>query len=174
MPMACKMKRGRAPNGYIVPPHFATTLRCNDRDNGFKRHNHHLHPTEFIIDAACIDLCQFDIIGHHITDLIQRLFIFAPCIDLPDAAFVECLASFWRAGGCVIHAETPQVRSISIPSSLSRALVQTGSQTISIRTSSTPGSWSRRARISSIMKSMAGQSLTVKVDFSWTMPSSSL
>src|SRR5260370_3279768 len=155
-------------------PLQAKTLRFNDRDNGLTWHNDHLHPGEFIINAACIDLCQFNVAGHDIADFVERLVIFATRIDLPDRALIQRLAPVWRPGDCVTHADTPHERRMSMPSSLSRALVQTGSHTMSIRTSSTPGSCSKRVRISSMMNSIAGQPIAVKVSLSSTRPSCSL
>src|SRR5207245_663382 len=63
---------------------------------------------------------------------VQRPVIFATRINLPHRALVERLASRWCAGYYLTHADIPQVRIISIPSSERRALVQTGSQTMSI------------------------------------------
>src|SRR6266849_2800817 len=178
MLVACNVKRGRAANRYGVPAYMrplqVKTLRFNDRDNGLTRHNDHLYPTEFVVDSACVDLGQLDIIGHDIADFMQRLLIFAPCVDLPHRALVQRRASLWRPGDCVTHADTPHERRISMPSSLSRALVQTGSHTISIRTSSTPGSCSKRVRLSSMMYSIAGHPIAVKVSLRSTSPSCSL
>src|SRR6266496_4905326 len=89
----------------VVVIHFSLALRLNDRDHSFTRYNDHLHPAKFIVDTACIDLRQFDIIGHDVSNFIQWLFILAPCIDLPDATFVKRLTSLWDC--YLIHAEIP-------------------------------------------------------------------
>src|SRR5258708_37021988 len=135
-------------------------LRLNNGDDAVAWNKHHLHPAKFIIDAVRINLGKLYIIGHDIANFMERLFIFAPCVDLPDTVLVESLAPCWGTLCCCCvnaHAETPHVRKVSIPSSVKRAFVQTRSQTISISTCSTPGTCNKRARISSMMKSMAGQ-----------------
>src|SRR5438034_3851421 len=160
----------------LLPLRILETSWLNDRHDGLARYYHHLNPGELIVNAARVDLCQLHIVGHHIADLMQRLLIFAACVDLPHVALVERVAPrgcFMLCGRCITHAEIPQVRIISIPSSLKRAFVQTGSQTISMLTCRIPGSCSRRARMSSIMKSMAGQPIAVKVSLRSTMPSCS-
>src|SRR5437588_5630481 len=147
-------------------------LRLNNCDDAVTWNKHHLHPAKFIIDAVRIHFGKFYVISHDIANFMEWLFIFAPCVDLPDTVLVESLTPGWRAGfGCWVnaHAETPHVRKVSIPSSVKRAFVQTGSQTISISTCSTPGSCNRRARISSMMNSMAGQPMAVKVSLRSTV-----
>src|SRR5437764_13282750 len=58
-----------------------------------------------------------------------------------------------------------------MPSSLKRAFVHTGSHTISMFTCFTPGSCIRRVRMSSMIKSMAGQPMAVNVSLRSTIPS---
>src|SRR5581483_11408208 len=149
------------------------TLRSNHCDDASARYQHHLNPRKFVVNAAGIDLCQLYIIGHDIADLVQRLVIFAARVNQPDTALIERITPrlFLCFYNCITHADTPQVRIISIPSSLRRAFVHTGSQTTSILTSLTSGSCNRRSRISSMMKSIAGQPIAVKVSLRSTTPS---
>src|SRR5207248_8088696 len=142
-------------------------------DNAVPWHDHHLDPGELIIDAACVDLRQLHIVGHHIANFVQWLLVFATCVDVPHTVFVEGLASCRHAALCsrTAHAEIPQVRIISMPSSLKRAFVHTGSHTISMFTCFTPGSCNRRVRMSSMIKSMAGQPMAVNVSLRSTLPS---
>src|SRR5712691_1296766 len=85
--------------------------RFNYCDDAIPWHDHHLDPGKLIIDAACVDLCQLHIVGHHIANFVQRLLVFAACVDLRHTAFVEGLAPCWRAALCsrAAHAEIPQV-----------------------------------------------------------------
>src|SRR5260370_8575819 len=111
MLVACNVKRGRAANRYGVPAYMrplqAKTLRFNDRDNGLTRHNDHLYPTEFVVDATCVDLCQFDIIGHDIADFMQRLLIFSSFVDLPPRALPEIFTCSHPPAHCVTHTVSP-------------------------------------------------------------------
>src|SRR5579872_1530996 len=151
----------------MYPGRHNSSSRGDDGDNRITRNDHHLDPAKLVKNATRIHRRQFCIVGHDIADLVQRLLVLAPRVDLPDAALIEGIPAC-RCGprrGCsrIVHADIPQLRIISMPSSLSRAFVQTGSHTTSMRTSWTPGSCSRRARISSMMNSVAGQPIAVKV-----------
>src|SRR5712692_2702048 len=122
------------------------SLRCDDCDDSITRHQHHLDPAKLVIDAARKDMPH--------PALVKRL------SPLPGSLR---LANFDAS-----HADIPQVRIISMPSSLSRAFVHTGSHTTSICTVTTPGSRSKRSRISSSINSVAGQPIAVKVSLTLT------
>src|SRR5438034_7387101 len=98
---------------------------------------------------------------------MEWLLVLETCVDMPDAGLVEdrtpCLFLFALYRLCIAHADIPQVRKISKPSSVKRAFVHTGSHTISMCTCRTPGSCKRRSRMSSMMNSIAGQPIAVKV-----------
>src|SRR5258706_9227499 len=85
-------------------------LRRNNGDDAVAWNEHHLHPAKFIIDAVRIHFGKLYVISHDIANFMEWLFIFAPCVDLPDTVLVESLAPCWGAGFCCrvnAHAETP-------------------------------------------------------------------
>src|SRR5207302_9609294 len=103
--------------------------------------------------------------GAHSADVVERLVMAPSSEDDPALAerrlqlFTDAGCARWRGGGA--HTESPGSRMDSRADWLRRRWVHTGSHTTSISTRWTPGSRSKRARMSSWIMSMAGQPIAV-------------
>src|SRR5690242_4274957 len=123
--------------------------RLPDRVAG---HDDHVHPGLLVVDRARGYEGKVLVVLGDGADVVKRLLVGLAREDLPDAGAGE------RA-----HATIPRRRIVALASSLIMLRVQTGSQTTSMRTSSTSGSCRSRSRMSPSMNSVAGQPIAVYV-----------
>src|SRR4029079_4824656 len=108
------------------------------------RHDDHVNPRLLVVDRAGADEREILVVLGDGADVMQRLLVGLAGEDLPDRAPAH-------------QATIPRPRMVSRASSRIILRVHTGSQTTSMRRSCTSGSCRSRSRMSSWMKSIAGQ-----------------
>src|SRR4029453_12494303 len=124
-------------------------------------HDDHVHPGLLVVDRAGAHEGEGLVVLGHGAHMVQGLFVGLACEDLPDPGGVQGA-----------HATIPRRRIVARASSLILLRAQTGSQTTSMRTSSTSGSCRSRSRMSPSMNSVAGQPIAVYVSSMATARSS--